>query len=141
MFQTGEPSSLEEQITWHVVTDSSYSSLAEYRADRSPDPHSKMTIYMAQNDVFPPSKGSLCGPELKKSALIDIFCGQYLAGQSQPSILCLSGERINHLIPACIELSCQPFSVCYNKLRASKLWLLLRVQQQRGEKGEKHSAL
>lgn len=39
------------------------------------------------------------------------------------SLLCLSGERINHLIPASVKLSCQPFSVCCNKRKAPKLWL------------------
>lgn len=61
-------SSLEEQIRWHVVTDSSYSSPVGYVADRSPDPQSKMLIYVVQNYVFPPRKGSLCGLELMKSA-------------------------------------------------------------------------
>lgn len=44
-----------------------------------------------------------CGLELVKSALLHTFSGQCLAGQRFSSVC---GERITHLTPARVELSC-----------------------------------
>lgn len=120
-FKVGEMSSPAEQIRWHVITNCSYSSpegTGQF-ANRSPDLQSTMHYQVIQNEVFPSRERSFCGLELMKSPLLHTFSGQCLYGQS--SLLCLSGKGISRLIPAPVELSCQP--VCWNKLRASKLWL------------------
>lgn len=95
----------------------------------------KMQIYVMHNDVFPPRKGSLYELKLMKSALLHTFCGLCLPGQSLTSVL--SGKGISHLIPACIELSFQ-FASCFQFVAINSGWS--KVQQQRGQKGEKHSA-